>query len=1081
MKFLPFITSSIYQIVSLIFFVAFLLGILNIHFSDRTNYCEMTYMYEYPQFVKISVPENKDFPQYGLYAYSEGRFTERARKMWFDGVPVLYLPGNAGSHMQARSLASVALRMALSHGYEFHFDFFTVNYNEELSGLYGGVLLRQTRFAAACVSRILSLYKMNKYTKSVPTTVILIGHSMGGLIAKRLLAYPSTMNSTNISIALAAPLSAPVVNFDSTIDDYYTLMEADWMKLNSNPEVKNKKMLISFGSGARDLLMPSGLTVSQDCDINVLTTSIPGVWVSSDHVSIVWCKQLVMVINRYLFAIVDPATEQVIPDKKVLMTLAGQYFLTNRSTFLNPNITRPTSTMLADAFWYEDNRRIYQISRPEIDRMTYLMIRLVSFPQNRFVAIESVNLDERDWIFGCNAQYTYNTHRYCKHATSLTELSRWTGAATDFGKRKLATIHLHSLIEKHPDWTHVIVKVPPTREPLTLNIDINDHASRQITVNLPSDFSFGRTIIKHETDANSLYYELILPGFNAIFQAYLLYVEPTSSCKATEYHVSAEVQVPWAENQEYYHYFTHQKRSPMKLRLFKTSPNVTRGLEPSEHVKVVLLLDPQCKYTISISPSWYHLLAQSARTFTPVLAPYVAGAVLLMARSIIMHLNTQGTCLSIHGALRSNALKPYSPLLFVRVTITLLMAIPLLSFAVENASWKNHEIQYFIRSIMVLPAYFTALGLLNVAAAAILGVMVFSSQLAHRMLFRILWRGGTGLAERVASGLQKISKMYEEYLEDYFYKMAAKYASRVCRIFKSKNKMQKKDETPLIAKLNVLDSGDSTVKYSKLESTALETSSLLPIDDKKEESKDVKTDNEIAVVENKPQEENKDENARLHNERNNESPENEQIELVDDFNANLDNINFHMMLFFLWVTVTILNVPALLTWARNFKYSMVLKPDTSYIPGLVLSVCSAWVWQMDRARRNLKHYSYVAGLIFTVAVIILTIGPLSITYVNYGVTFVFAVITLQQMCDTEEMIEDDRPEYDDDLEGSDENGDDPISNDDDNDLNNSDRNIEDDGSGSETERPNDDCDPCNENRIYTMFRNLRDKFSLNDD
>lgn len=80
------------------------------------------------------------------------------------------------------------------------------------------------------------------------------------------------MNSTNISIALAAPLSAPVVNFDSTIDDYYTLMEADWMKLNSNPEIKNNKMLISFGSGARDLLMPSGLTASQDCDVNVLVS-----------------------------------------------------------------------------------------------------------------------------------------------------------------------------------------------------------------------------------------------------------------------------------------------------------------------------------------------------------------------------------------------------------------------------------------------------------------------------------------------------------------------------------------------------------------------------------------------------------------------------------------------------------------------------------------------------------------------------------------------------------------------------------------------------------------------------------------
>lgn len=55
---------------------------------------------------------------------------------------------------------------------------FSVSYNEELSGLYGGVLQSQTEFAAACISVILDLYKSNRYTKSVPTSVILIGHSM---------------------------------------------------------------------------------------------------------------------------------------------------------------------------------------------------------------------------------------------------------------------------------------------------------------------------------------------------------------------------------------------------------------------------------------------------------------------------------------------------------------------------------------------------------------------------------------------------------------------------------------------------------------------------------------------------------------------------------------------------------------------------------------------------------------------------------------------------------------------------------------------------------------------------------------
>lgn len=40
--------------------------------------------------------------KYGLYAYSEGPLTEKARKMQFDGIPVLFIPGNAGSYKQGK-------------------------------------------------------------------------------------------------------------------------------------------------------------------------------------------------------------------------------------------------------------------------------------------------------------------------------------------------------------------------------------------------------------------------------------------------------------------------------------------------------------------------------------------------------------------------------------------------------------------------------------------------------------------------------------------------------------------------------------------------------------------------------------------------------------------------------------------------------------------------------------------------------------------------------------------------------------------------------------------------------------------
>lgn len=56
--------------------------------------------------------------------------------------------------------------------------FISVSYNEELTGLYGGTLCEQVEFAAKSIRKILDLYSANKYTKYVPTHVIIIGHSM---------------------------------------------------------------------------------------------------------------------------------------------------------------------------------------------------------------------------------------------------------------------------------------------------------------------------------------------------------------------------------------------------------------------------------------------------------------------------------------------------------------------------------------------------------------------------------------------------------------------------------------------------------------------------------------------------------------------------------------------------------------------------------------------------------------------------------------------------------------------------------------------------------------------------------------
>lgn len=50
-------------------------------------------------------------------------------------------------------------------------------------------------------------------------------------------------------------------------------MQYEWNEfVNTNPAVKQRKMLIGFGNGPRDVLVPSGLTASSDSNLNALVS-----------------------------------------------------------------------------------------------------------------------------------------------------------------------------------------------------------------------------------------------------------------------------------------------------------------------------------------------------------------------------------------------------------------------------------------------------------------------------------------------------------------------------------------------------------------------------------------------------------------------------------------------------------------------------------------------------------------------------------------------------------------------------------------------------------------------------------------
>ena len=65
---------------------------------------------------------------------------------------MLYVPGSGGSYKQARNVGTVLYqKMKMDATFPFHFNMFTINYNEELSAFYGGTIQQQTDFLAESV------------------------------------------------------------------------------------------------------------------------------------------------------------------------------------------------------------------------------------------------------------------------------------------------------------------------------------------------------------------------------------------------------------------------------------------------------------------------------------------------------------------------------------------------------------------------------------------------------------------------------------------------------------------------------------------------------------------------------------------------------------------------------------------------------------------------------------------------------------------------------------------------------------------------------------------------------------------
>ncbi|KAJ8698746.1 GPI inositol deacylase [Pleurotus ostreatus] len=267
------------------------LATLDISTSLSPQGCQMSYMS--PSYV-LQTGFDKRWSnlagRYSLYLYREVAWDDGKLP---SGIPVLFIPGNAGAAGQVRSIASSATRQYFQRpgvvADEFEtgwkrgvkpLDFFALDFNEDLSAFHGPTLESQLRYASNAISYILSLYPAK-------TQIIVMGHSMGGVVADSLLPSP------NISaiITMSTPHTLPPARFDARIDKIYSRNQ-QLLATDTTP-------IVSLCGGATDMMIPSEACILPPTDDDVkpfrrtvFTSALEGAWTGVGHREMVWCHQV---------------------------------------------------------------------------------------------------------------------------------------------------------------------------------------------------------------------------------------------------------------------------------------------------------------------------------------------------------------------------------------------------------------------------------------------------------------------------------------------------------------------------------------------------------------------------------------------------------------------------------------------------------------------------------------------------------------------------------------------------------------------------------------------------------------------
>lgn len=321
----------------------------------------------YFKFADFDTEHTRFATKYSLHLIREEGFDEDPK---VKGAPVLFIPGNAGSYKQARCLASEAAQFyassiqqdpkALKDGVT-SLDFFAVDFNEDFSAFHGQTLRDQAEYLNDAVAYILSLYhdprrSLRDPNLPDPSSVILVGHSMGGVVARTMLTMSNYQsNSINTIVTMSAPHARPPVSADADIVRVYKETNNYWRQAYSQTWANDNPLwhvtLISIAGGGLDTVIPSDYAslsslVPSTHGFTVFTSSIPNMWTGCDHIQTTWCVQLMKTAVRSISETLNVHRPGQTKPRAERMRIFKKWFLTGMETVAEKSLPLKEPTTL---------------------------------------------------------------------------------------------------------------------------------------------------------------------------------------------------------------------------------------------------------------------------------------------------------------------------------------------------------------------------------------------------------------------------------------------------------------------------------------------------------------------------------------------------------------------------------------------------------------------------------------------------------------------------------------------------------------------------------------------------------------